>query len=110
MTTTTKKLRILGVFAILLAACAPAATVAPSAPIEVEVTRIVEVAAEPVIQQVVVTATPAEDQGCPPIAKKDSYTIGWAQISNNNSFRLTETESIVAEAAARGYKLIETDA
>ena len=110
MTTTTKKLRILGVFAILLAACAPAATVAPSAPIEVEVTRIVEVAAEPVIQQVVVTATPAEDQGCPPIAKKDSYTIGWAQISNNNSFRLTETESIVAEAAARGYKLIQTDA
>ena len=38
---------------------------------------------------------------CPPIAKKDAYTVGWAQISNNNSFRLTETESIVDEAAKR---------
>jgi ribose transport system substrate-binding protein len=47
---------------------------------------------------------------CPPIPAQDGYTVGWAQISNNNSFRLTETESIVAEAAARGYELIQTDA
>lgn len=47
---------------------------------------------------------------CPPIAKKDRYTVGWAQISNNNSFRLTETESIVAEAKARGFELVQTDA
>lgn len=47
---------------------------------------------------------------CPPIPAKDSYTVGWAQISNNNSFRLTETDSIVKEAAARGYTLIQTDA
>ena len=41
-------------FSILLASCAPAAPVAPVAP--VEVTRLVEAA--PVIQEVVVTATP----------------------------------------------------
>ena len=47
---------------------------------------------------------------CPPIAKKDQYTVGWAQISNNNSFRLTETDSIVKEAGAKGFKLVQTDA
>lgn len=47
---------------------------------------------------------------CPPIAKKDKYTIGWSQISNNNSFRLTETESIVDEAKKRGFDLVQTDA
>lgn len=47
---------------------------------------------------------------CPPISEKDTYTVGWAQISNNNAFRLTETESVVSEAEARGYQLIQTDA
>lgn len=47
---------------------------------------------------------------CPPIPKKDRYTVGWAQISNANSFRLTETQSIVDEAAKRGYDLVQTDA
>jgi len=58
----------------------------------------------------VLAAPGAWAQTCPPIPKKDSYTVGWAQISNNNSFRLTETESIVAEAAKRGHTLIQTDA
>jgi ribose transport system substrate-binding protein len=49
-------------------------------------------------------------QDCPPIPPKDSYTIGWAQISNNNSFRLTETESVVSEAEKRGHTIIQTDA
>lgn len=53
------------------------------------------------------SATAAE---CPPIAKKDKYTVGWAQISNNNSFRLTETQSIVDEAKKRGFDLVQTDA
>jgi ribose transport system substrate-binding protein len=52
----------------------------------------------------------AAAQDCPPIPKKDGYTIGWAQISNNNAFRLTETDSIVAEAEMRGHTLIQTDA
>jgi galactofuranose transport system substrate-binding protein len=47
---------------------------------------------------------------CPPITAKSSYTVGWAQISNNNSFRLTETSSIVAEAKSRGFALVQTDA
>ena len=61
MKTTLYKLgTIAGLFAILLAACAQAAPVAPAAPAApVEVTRIVEVAAQPVVQEVVVTATPA---------------------------------------------------
>ena len=41
---------------------------------------------------------------------KPSYTVGWAQISNGNSFRLTETSSVVDEAKARGFKLVQTDA
>lgn len=51
---------VLVVVVMLVSACAPAAPAAPastSAP--VEVTRIVEVAAEPVVKEVVVTATPA---------------------------------------------------
>lgn len=47
---------------------------------------------------------------CPPIPKKDAYTVGWAQITNGNAFRQTETDSIVAEAEKRGFKLIQTDA
>jgi basic membrane protein A len=55
MNTKFHKISILVVlFSILLASCAPAAPVAPVAP--VEVTRLVEAA--PVIQEVVVTATP----------------------------------------------------
>jgi ribose transport system substrate-binding protein len=50
------------------------------------------------------------ETACPPIPAKDAYTVGWAQISNNNSFRLTETESIVSEAEKRGYTLVQTDA
>jgi len=49
-------------------------------------------------------------QDCAPIPKADRYTVGWAQISNNNSFRLTETQSIVDEAAKRGFDLVQTDA
>jgi galactofuranose transport system substrate-binding protein len=56
------------------------------------------------------SAAPGNTFGCPPIPKKDAYTVGWSQISNNNAFRLTETDSIVKEAAARGYTLIQTDA
>jgi ribose transport system substrate-binding protein len=52
----------------------------------------------------------AQDQACPPIPKKDQYTVGWSQISNNNAFRLTETESVVSEAEKRGYAVVQTDA
>lgn len=52
----------------------------------------------------------AQGGACPPISAKDRYTVGWAQISNNNSFRLTETDSIVAEAEKRGFDLVQTDA
>ncbi len=55
-------------------------------------------------------AQPGVSAECPPIPAKDRYTVGWAQISNNNSFRLTETSSVEAEAAARGFDLVQTDA
>jgi ribose transport system substrate-binding protein len=58
---------------------------------------------------VATTAAPANG-ACPPIPKKDKYTVGWAQISNGNAFRLTETDSIVKEAAARGFTVVQTDA
>ncbi len=85
---------IAGMFAILLAACAPAAPAAPVAP--VEVTRIVEVAAEPVVQEVVVTATPAP-------VEKDPNTpvrIGFFVLALGNSYE--EARVIGAtEAAAK---------
>ena len=56
-----------------------------------------------------VAAAAVAAPACPPIPAKDSYTVGWAQISNGNSFRLTETDSIVAEAKARGFNLVQTD-
>ena len=66
---------VLVVFALILSACAPAATpTAPAAaePQTIEVTKIV--AGTPVVQQVVVTATP------PPAAPKPKGEIliwGW---------------------------------
>ncbi len=46
----------------------------------------------------------------PPLAKKDTYTVGFAQTGSNNPWRLGETKSMQDEAAKRGYTLIATDA
>ncbi len=48
--------------------------------------------------------------GPPPLEKKDTYTVGFAQTGSNNPWRLAETKSMNDEATKRGYKLIATDA
>src|SRR5690349_18484493 len=47
----------------------------------------------------------------PPLAKKDSYTIGFAQTDNLNPWRLAETASMKDQFETQlGWKLITTDA
>jgi ABC-type sugar transport system substrate-binding protein len=46
----------------------------------------------------------------PPLAKKDTYKVGFAQTESNNPWRLAQTASMQAEAKARGWQLVYTDA
>jgi ribose transport system substrate-binding protein len=46
----------------------------------------------------------------PPLAKKDSYKVGFAQTESNNPWRLAETKSMKDEAARLGHQLVYTDA
>jgi ribose transport system substrate-binding protein len=46
----------------------------------------------------------------PPLAKKDSYRVGFAQIESNNPWRLAQTASMQDEAKKLGHQLIYTDA
>ncbi|MCC6315331.1 MAG: ABC transporter substrate-binding protein [Thermomicrobiales bacterium] len=46
----------------------------------------------------------------PPLEKKDTYTVGFAQTGSNNPWRLGESKSMQDEAKKRGYTLIETNA
>jgi galactofuranose transport system substrate-binding protein len=55
------------------------------------------------------TILPALGQ-VPPLKKKDTYKVGFAQIVSNNPWRLAETESMHDEAKKRGVQLVYTDA
>jgi galactofuranose transport system substrate-binding protein len=46
----------------------------------------------------------------PMLEKKDTYTVGFAQTESNNPWRIAQTNSMQAEAEARGYTLVYTDA
>ena len=46
----------------------------------------------------------------PPLAKKDSYKVGFAQTESNNPWRIAQTESMQSEAAKLGHQLVYTDA
>ncbi|MGE7384413.1 ABC transporter substrate-binding protein [Streptomyces sp. NPDC004126] len=46
----------------------------------------------------------------PPLAEKDTYKVGFAQVEANNPWRIAQTESMRAEAAKLGYQLVYTDA
>lgn len=46
----------------------------------------------------------------PTLEKKDTYTVGFAQTESNNPWRIAQTNSMQAEAEARGYTLVYTDA
>ena len=55
-------------------------------------------------------ASAPDSSGLPKLAKKDTYTVGFAQSESNNPWRLAETKSMQDEAARLGYKIIVTDA
>ena len=55
------------------------------------------------------TIIPAFGQ-VPPLKKKDSYKVGFAQTESNNPWRLAQTASMKDEAAKRGAQLVYTDA
>ena len=46
----------------------------------------------------------------PPLAKKDSYKVGFAQVESNNPWRIAQTKSMHDEAAKLGHQLVYTDA
>src|ERR1700704_4883679 len=46
----------------------------------------------------------------PPLKKKDTYKVGFAQTESNNPWRLAQTASMQAEAKKRGWQLVYTDA
>ena len=46
----------------------------------------------------------------PPLAKKATYKVGFAQTESNNPWRLAETKSMQDEAKKLGYQLVFTDA
>lgn len=46
----------------------------------------------------------------PPLPKKDTYTVGFAQTGSNNPWRLGESKSMQDEAKRLGYTLVETNA
>jgi galactofuranose transport system substrate-binding protein len=46
----------------------------------------------------------------PPLAKKDTYKVGFAQVESNNPWRIAQTKSMQDEAAKLGHQLVYTDA
>jgi ribose transport system substrate-binding protein len=46
----------------------------------------------------------------PPLAKKTTYKVGFAQTESNNPWRLAETKSMQDEAKRLGHQLVYTDA
>src|SRR3954464_10023546 len=46
----------------------------------------------------------------PPLAKKNSYKVGFAQTESNNPWRLAQTASMREEAKKLGNQLVYTDA
>ncbi|MCO4319383.1 ABC transporter substrate-binding protein [Phyllobacterium sp. 21LDTY02-6] len=46
----------------------------------------------------------------PPLEKKETYKVGFAQTESNNPWRLAQTASMQEEAKKRGWQLVYTDA
>jgi ribose transport system substrate-binding protein len=62
------------------------------------------------VAAVALVAPAALAQELPPLEKKDSYKVGFAQTESNNPWRIAQTESMKAEAAKLGHQLVYTDA
>jgi len=52
----------------------------------------------------------AQAQGLPPLAQKDRYKVGFAQMESNNPWRIAETKSFQETAKTCGWDLVSTDA
>ena len=52
----------------------------------------------------------ASADGLPPLAKKDRYKVGFAQMESNNPWRIAETKSFHDVAESCSWDLIATDA
>jgi galactofuranose transport system substrate-binding protein len=88
--------------AVLLAACTP-----PGGQLQDRTSRGGPKAAQ------LVAATPKGMQRCrvtPPDVRLRGAKVGFAQVENNNPFRIAETNSLKAAAKARGVDLLVTDA
>lgn len=46
----------------------------------------------------------------PPLAKKDKYKVGFAQVEENNPWRIAQTQSMNDEAGKLGHELVYTNA
>jgi ribose transport system substrate-binding protein len=96
---------------LLLAACGDTATPVPAATTAAAATTTVAAMTTTVAAMTTTSAAAAPDSsGLPKLAKKVTYTVGFAQSESNNPWRLAETQSMQDEAAKLGYKLIVTDA
>jgi ABC-type sugar transport system substrate-binding protein len=98
---TTRPLAAAGL-AVVLAACTP-----PGGQLQDRTSRGGKKAAQ------LVAATPKDMQRCsvkPPHIQLRGAKVGFAQVENNNPFRIAETNSLQAAAKARGVDLLVTDA
>jgi len=84
---------LFALLAVVLGACAPAAAPTPAAPVEVEVTRVVQ--GTPVVEQVIVTATPA------PVEEK-SFKVAIVMPS-------TITDYAFSQSMFEGLKAVQTE-
>lgn len=57
-----------------------------------------------------VMATSASAQSLPPLAEKETYTVGFPQMESNNPWRIAQSKSFVDTAETCGWNLITTDA
>jgi ribose transport system substrate-binding protein len=88
--------------AVAVAACAP-----PGAKLQDRTSKGGQKAAQ------LVAATPKDMQRChvqPPHIQLRGAKVGFAQVENNNPFRIAETASLKAAAKRRGVDLLVTDA
>lgn len=57
-----------------------------------------------------VMAASVSAQSLPPLAEKETYTVGFPQMESNNPWRIAQSKSFVDTAETCGWNLITTDA
>ena len=95
---------------LLMAACGDATSTVPAAATTGAAVSATTAAASATTAAASATTAAAVGSGLPKLAKKDKYTVGFAQSESNNPWRLAETKSMQDEADRLGWKLVVTDA